>query len=84
MVAHSVENALRLARQHEKKEIFIIGGGQIYTAALPATDRLYLTLVDDDADGDTYFPPYEAFSQTISRENRKLRGLLYSFVVLER
>lgn len=37
-------------------EVFVIGGGQLYGAALPGTDRIYLTEVDADLEGDTRFP----------------------------
>lgn len=40
-------------------ETFVIGGGEIYAAALPYTTRLYLTLVDETAEADTFFPSYE-------------------------
>lgn len=42
-------------------ETFIIGGGELYAAALPYATRLYLTIVDANAEADTYFPPYEDF-----------------------
>ena len=39
-----------------EEEIFIIGGAQIYAQALPLADRLYLTIVHRDYEGDTSFP----------------------------
>lgn len=39
--------------------IFIGGGARIYEQFLPLADRLELTLVEGDYEGDTYFPPYE-------------------------
>lgn len=49
-------------------EIFIIGGGEIYAQALPLTDRLYLTLVQSNMEGDTFFPNYSAFKKIIWEE----------------
>lgn len=40
-------------------EIFIIGGAQVYTQALPLATRMYLTLIDAAIEGDTWFPKYE-------------------------
>ncbi|ADL53554.1 dihydrofolate reductase [Clostridium cellulovorans] len=40
----------------EDQENFIIGGEQIYKELLPSTDKIYLTEVDREADGDAYFP----------------------------
>lgn len=38
------------------KEVFIIGGGEIYKQTLPIADKLYLTVVDNHYDADTFFP----------------------------
>lgn len=53
----SIENALDALADQEK--VFIIGGGQIYAQLLNRADELYLTLVDEEIDGDAFFPPYE-------------------------
>jgi dihydrofolate reductase len=39
--------------------VFILGGGQVYAQMLEQADFLYLTIIDRDVEGDTYFPPYE-------------------------
>jgi len=41
-------------------EIMVIGGGKIYAEALPLAHRLYLTLIDNRVEGDTWFPDYDA------------------------
>ena len=47
LVAHSVEEAVEIAKtQPGKEEIFIIGGGQIFEQAMPLADRLYVTIVE--------------------------------------
>jgi len=85
IVAHSLEEALEKARALDSEEIFIGGGGQIYEQALPYIDRLYLTLIDDDKEGDSYFPPYERlFTRKLSEEEREWNGLRYQWVTLER
>ncbi len=50
------------------EETFIIGGGELYAAALPYATRLYLTLVDDTADADAFFPLYEKEFKIIADE----------------
>ena len=59
-VAHSIEEAIAtaqaLAGEHGADEIFVIGGGEIYAAALPHAERLYLTRVHARPEGDTCFP----------------------------
>src|SRR5258708_1489116 len=45
LVSHSVEKAIEKGKSLGEKEVFILGGAQIYEAALPFTDKLYLTLI---------------------------------------
>ncbi len=54
-VAHSPEDAFALT-DAENEEVFVIGGAQIYAACLPFADRLYITLIDAELDGDAFFP----------------------------
>lgn len=56
-VVHSLEAALDLASQAHETEVFIIGGAELYAAALPHADRIYLTRVRTKVqDADVYFP----------------------------
>jgi dihydrofolate reductase len=86
IVAHSLEAALAAAASAEgAPEIFIIGGGELYAAALPFANRLYLTLVDSPAEGDTFFPDYEAaFPTIIAEQAGESNGLTYRSLDLER
>ncbi|HVB20188.1 MAG TPA: dihydrofolate reductase [Candidatus Paceibacterota bacterium] len=68
-IVNSLEAACVIAaRVSGANEIFVIGGGELYIAALAFADRLYLTLVDATAEADTYFPPYEQDFQITSDE----------------
>ena len=85
VVCHSLEEALAKAAELDQEEIFIGGGAQIYEQALPHVDRLYLTLIDDEKDGDTFFPEYEKeFTEMLHHEHRDHEGLNYRWVDLER
>lgn len=84
IVCGSPEKALQIAKEKEKNEIFIIGGGELYKELLPMADRLYLTLVESDESGDTFFPDYSEFKKVIGREARELNGLRYEWLMLER
>jgi dihydrofolate reductase len=55
-VASNLEQALKVAENFGDDEGFIVGGAELYRAALPGADRLYLTRVDAEVDGDTFFP----------------------------
>lgn len=58
-VANDLHDALRIAG-NASNEVFVIGGAQIYALALPFADRLYITLVEADIGGDTYFPDWNS------------------------
>lgn len=51
-----LEEGLKLL--NESGEGFVIGGGEIYKMALEKADRLYITLIHEEFDGDTHFPAY--------------------------
>lgn len=76
-VAHSLEEAL--APYTPQDRVFIIGGAQIYREALPLADRLYITRVDHQYEGDTLFPEWdEAEWQRASSEHFE-RGAKYEY-----
>lgn len=55
-VAHSLEDAL--ARSNSD-EVMIIGGGDLYRQALPIANRMILTFVEGEVEGDTFFPAWD-------------------------
>lgn len=71
------------ARAVGADEIFVIGGGELYREAMPLADRLYLTLVDNTAEADTFFPVYAQKFNLISEENGE-ENPPYRFQILER
>ena len=86
LVADSIPAALALCRDAD--EVFFIGGADLYAQAMPIADRLYLTEVDVEVDGDARFPDYDesAFNE-VSRESHtggKGDALRFDFVVYER
>lgn len=84
VVAGSLDEAFKLVENEE--EAFVMGGGSIYEAALPYSDRLELTEVDAEAeDADTKFPHIER-SEWIEEASEQIteKGLDYRFVTLRR
>jgi len=59
LVANSLEDALALARGRGEEEAFIAGGAEVYAAALPLADRIYLTQVHAAYEADVYFPAFD-------------------------
>jgi dihydrofolate reductase len=86
MVAHTLESALAAAA--ESPETFVIGGAQIYALAMPLAQRLCLTEIERDFDGDAFFPEYDLSAwREVSRERRfegGAEGFGYAFVEYER
>lgn len=52
----AIDHARQIARRDGVDEVFINGGGEIYRAAMPQAERLYITHVDAEPKGDTFFP----------------------------
>ncbi len=79
-VVYSLEEALRSVSNVEG-EVFVIGGGEIYLQALPLAQKLYLTKVEQNPEGDTFFPEInEVQWQEVARE--EFEG--YSFIDYDR
>ncbi len=55
----NVKEALKIAKENGEKEVFIVGGAQIYRQAIPFVDRMYITEIHSNFEGDTFFPEYE-------------------------
>jgi dihydrofolate reductase len=104
-LARSIEEALEIAKKIEndpqassgqKSEIFVCGGAFVYKQFLPLANRLYLTYIHQDFEGDTYFPDFDLSEwKEVKREDHQpddpqaSSGQVknkwpYSFVVLER
>lgn len=92
VVTHSLEQAITLARDIATKdnvdEIMIIGGAQIYEQSLKIADRLYLTQVHANLEGDAFFPVFNINEwQEVEREDFKAcdkNPLDYSFIILDK
>ena len=86
LTAHSLQEAIAMVEGDE--EIFIIGGAQIYAQALECADRLYLTLVEKEYEGDTSFPEIDYRYWQLVAEQRHERGeefeYPFSFLTFDR
>jgi dihydrofolate reductase len=63
VVVHSLEDAIRLAADAGDTEPFIVGGAEIYDLAMHRADRMYLTRVHAEVEGDTVFPDFDDVSE---------------------
>lgn len=83
-MAYDIPTALARAAESDQEEIFIIGGATIYELLLSYADRLYITLVPGSYQADTYFPPYEAFTKVIAKEECTTAAGTIQFLTLEK
>jgi dihydrofolate reductase len=85
-IIRSFEEALIRGRGEE--EFFVIGGSEVYTRFLPYADRLYVTRIDHEFEGDAYFPVYnEAEWRLVSQENGvtdERNPYAYTFYIYDR
>lgn len=58
-VVNSIEQALNMAKSSNEKEVFIIGGAEIYSQGFAMANKLYLTEIQATIEGDTYFPKFD-------------------------
>jgi dihydrofolate reductase len=77
--AVSLEAALELVAGEPR--VFVIGGAELYAAALPLADELLLTELELAVEGDTYFPLFGSEFEELSRETRvSADGVPFAFV----
>lgn len=90
IVAGSIAEALKVCSEGKEmdQEIFVIGGAEIYQQALGSCQRMYVTEIQQEFEGDALFPEFNQQEwREISREKHRLAeddGLEYHFVVLDR
>jgi len=87
VIVSSLEEGIEAAKKAPgSDEIFIFGGGQIFTEAVEKdlVDRLYLTIVKGDYGADTFFPEYPRFTKVVNKEEGESDGYHYTFLDLEK
>ena len=83
-VVHSLKEAIDEAKRVSPGEIFIIGGGEIFAQALPFADKLYLTVVTGQFEGDAIFPDYSLFKTIINKQDGLSGEYKYVFLDLKK
>jgi dihydrofolate reductase len=84
IVCTSLESAIEKALHIDKKEVFLIGGGNLYKQGIGLSAKLYLTIVRGSYEADTFFPPYEEFTKIIRKEEKSDNNYQYTFLELEK
>ncbi|MFA1643628.1 dihydrofolate reductase [Chryseomicrobium imtechense] len=82
LTVESLESAFNLLKQED--EIFIAGGGEIYKKSLPFADRIYLTVIDKEYEGNIFFPMFNKDKFEITYQ-KKIEGIIpYTYFTYER
>jgi dihydrofolate reductase len=82
-VAHSLREAVAAAGPQAEK-IFVIGGEQLYSTALPQADLLMLSRLDQSFDGDAFFPPFPSPPFLLIRSERVVGPVPYTVETWQR
>lgn len=88
VVVNSIDDALFIANETDAKEVMVIGGGEIYKALMEKAGRIYLTRVDAEPEGDTFFPVIDpkvwSLTSQKDQEADEKNAYNYSFQTWER
>ncbi|MEH7224390.1 dihydrofolate reductase [Bacillus sp. JJ1566] len=86
-VIHSIDEIVKMNEEIDQ-ELFVIGGAEIFKAILPYSDRLYITEIEEEFEGDTYFPAFDKSLWKIISEEKGIRDEKnpydYTFLVYEK
>jgi dihydrofolate reductase len=84
-IVASLDEALSHCHQsNPEQEVFILGGAEVYRQALPLVQRLYLTCIEQDVEGDATFPLFNWSDYKVIEEENRTDPLPFRFVTLER
>ena len=88
-VIPDLPSAITLAEQlitEPEQKIFVIGGAQIFKECLPLSQYLYLTFIDTEFEGDTYFPEYDKSQWELlsQKESHTKEGIKLTFTIWKR
>ena len=88
VIVNSIRDGLDYAENNGESEVFIIGGGEIYTESMDIVTRMYITEVKESFEGDTFFPE---FDRNLWKEVSRIPNFpddkhqfAFDFVVLEK
>jgi dihydrofolate reductase len=86
-VCRSVDELMDMLSEEEKKEAFVIGGGQIYKLLLPFVEEVYITEIDAELNADTFIPVFKNLAEwkcvSVSDAIEE-NGVKYAFAVYRR
>ena len=84
LIANSLSEALTLCANDD--EVFLIGGAELYQSGLTLADKLYITEIDLEVEGDAHFPPipYAEFKEVAREAYVSEKGMKFNYVTYQR
>ena len=82
-VIHNIDELVKKYKNSEK-ELVVIGGSQIYKTALPYVDKMVISLMEGDYEGDTYFPEFDENDFTVENKEKKEGFTVYTLIRKEK
>lgn len=82
-ISEAVDFARSILRQYPE-EVFIIGGGEIYAQTMSIVDRIYLTRIDKDFDGDAKYPVIPKSDFEVTDKSDRESPIPFSFLMYKR
>ena len=85
VVVHDLKEAIEQAKDYAE-EVMVIGGAEIFRIAMGIADRLYITYIQSEYEGDTFFPSYGPEWKLVSttKEMISKNGTAYSYLIYEK
>jgi len=83
IICNSIQASINEAKKFNK-EIFIIGGAQIFQQGIKYANKLYLTIVKGNFEGDAFFPDYSEFKKVVAKKESRDDNYQYTFLDLGR
>lgn len=84
IIVRTFDEVFQKAREIEKEELFICGGGSVYAQTIGVADKLYLTVIQGDFEADVFFPKYDEFTKIVSERKSGDENFKYTFLELEK
>ena len=84
LIANSLAEAITLCKNDD--EVFVIGGAELYKDALELANKLYVTQIDLEVQGDAFFPAFDTteWKETLHEEHTSAQGLPFNYINLEK
>ncbi|HZV97745.1 MAG TPA: dihydrofolate reductase [Methylophilaceae bacterium] len=84
LVASSLQQAIELCGDDD--EVFLIGGAELYHDGLRLADKLYMTEIDAEYEGDAFFPVFDlsAWQEISCEQHTSAQGLKFSYITYQR